>query len=264
MKTKHLTAFLFVGRARKLWLLLCTLVVVPVLIRAADDVEITVELASTWKSQTKTNHHSATVTCIVGTNGWFISGDLMGNARVDYWLVGTNVIEHRLVTSNTVQDEPDSVFAASYPAAGETFTTIHSSPLGQPVFHGMEGVVWLAFCSGDYLKQSGRQIPMPIGPSGLGFGYSDRTVLFEGEAALPKSVKLFATDGTPVCDYQVLSATNFIGRTFPLQFRVFQLGQPAGGSVRSESTTDLEGRVKSIRFGKRPELPAEVRKKVQP
>jgi len=82
---------------------------------------------------------------------------------------------------------------------------------------------------------------MPIGPSSQAFGFADKTVLFDELCGLPKSVKLFATNGTFACDYEVLAATNYLGRTFPVQFRVRLLGQPANGSVRSGSRTDLEG-----------------------
>jgi len=255
---------------------LCILVIVPISIRAADYVEITIELNSTWRSQRTTNHHGTTARCIVGSNDWHISGDFLRNAKVDYWLVGTNVIEHRIITSSMyIEQAKDFVsekilgqkprlMAGSYPRAGETFTTIHPSPIGQPAFHGMEGVVWLAFCSGNYLKQVGRQIPMPIGPSSHAFGYSDKTVLVDDDFGLPRSVELLATNGTLVCEYKVLKATNYLGRTFPLQFQVIQQGQPAGGSARSGSQSDLRGRVTSIRLGKPPEFPDEVRKKLEP
>ena len=59
----------------------------------AGDVEITVELDSIWRSETKTNHHNKTARCIVGSKDWFISGNFAKNAKTDYWLKGTNVIE---------------------------------------------------------------------------------------------------------------------------------------------------------------------------
>jgi len=236
-----------------------------------------VELNSTWRSRTLTNHHSIAATCIVGSNRWFFSGDFLKNAKADYWLIGTNVVEYRTITSSMyvaqakefvsekiLGEKPRSPIVHSYPRAGETFTTVHPSPRGQPAFHGVEGVVWLAFCSGDYLKRLDRQIPMPIGPSSHAFGYADKTVQFDDPSALPKSVKLFATNGILTCEYEVLATTNFLGRRFPLKFRVMQLGQPADGGVRSSSTTDLEGRVISITSGKWPELPDEVRKKLGP
>ncbi len=156
MGTEPTAVLPLVGQTGVFNVLLCILVIVPISIRAADYVEITIELNSTWRSQTTTNHHGTTARCIVGSNDWHISGDFLRNAKVDYWLVGTNVIEHRIITSSMyIEQAKDFVsekilgqkprlMAGSYPRAGETFTTIHPSPIGQPAFHGMEGVVWLA------------------------------------------------------------------------------------------------------------------------
>ena len=72
------------------------LVSVAPAIRAADYVEIAVELKSTWTSQSKTNHHTKTARCVVGTNDWYIAGNFLENAEAHYWLIGTNVIERRI------------------------------------------------------------------------------------------------------------------------------------------------------------------------
>ena len=265
------------GLVKGIWILdsLCVLAVAPFTSPAEDYTEITVELNSTWQSLSLTSHRRATATCIVGTNTWFFSGDFLKNAKVEYWLVGTNIVEQRTITSSMYLEQakefvsekvlgqnPRPWVPHSYPGAGQTFTTVHPAPLGKPVFFGMEGVIWIAFCSGDYLRHAGRQIPMPIGPSSQGFGYSDQTVLFDQHCGLPNSVKLFATNGTRVCDYEVLAATNYLGRMFPVQFRVMQQGQPANGMVMLGSTTHLEGRVTSIKPGKWPGLPGDVRKKL--
>jgi len=97
----------------------------------------------------------------------------------------------------------------------------------------------------------------------LAFGYSDRTTVFDDAFGLPKSVKLFATNGEQVCEYEVLQATNFFGRTFPLKFRLVQFGQPYSGMALMESKSELTGSVTSIQIGKQPKLPDEVRKKVE-
>jgi len=252
--------------------LLSISVLLPVPIRASDYAEITVELNSTWESGATTNRHSTTATCIVGDNNGFISGEFSRNAKVDYWLMDSNVIEHRTIINNMYIEQAKDAFTkrksasptVSYPNVGETFTTVHPSPIGQPVFRAVEGVVWLALCSGNYLKKTDRQIPMPMGPSSLAFGYSDKTVLFDDPLGLPKSVALFATNGTLVCEYQVLKATNYFGRTFPLEFHATQWGNPARGSARSGSKSDVLGTVTSIKPGTLPELPEEVRKKLKP
>src|ERR1051325_8714746 len=69
-------------------------------IHAAEYVEISAELNSTWQSRTTTNLSLKTTRCISGTDGWFISGDFLKNAKIDYWLFGTNVIEQTTVSSS--------------------------------------------------------------------------------------------------------------------------------------------------------------------
>ena len=240
----------------------------------ADYVDITTELNSTWRSHTKTNHLSVTARSVVGSKDWHISGDFMTNARIDYWLVGTNLVEHETITSSMYLERIKDFVSedilrqrrlspiVSHSHSGETFTTVHRSPIGQPVFHGMEGVLWLAFCSGNYLRQDGRQIPMPIGPSSHGFGYSDKTLVFDDDLGLPKSVQLYAKDGQLACKYEVLETTNCFGHIFPLKFRVVQQGQPADGQARLSSTTELLGHVISIKAGEEPKLPNQVREKL--
>lgn len=147
------------------FVLVAMVVSVAPAIRAADSVEIKIELNSTWKSQTKTNQHTKTARCVVGTNGWYIAGDFIENAATAYWLIGTNVIEHRIITSSMYlrqaedfvsehipRRKPVLPMAGSYPHGGEKFTTVHPSPQGQPAGQGMANAVWLAFCSGTYLN----------------------------------------------------------------------------------------------------------------
>jgi hypothetical protein len=269
-------ALQFAGHTWKIQWLLCILVIVPVSIQAADYVSITVELNSTWQAQTTTNHHTETATCIVGDNDWFISGDFLKNARIDYWLVGSNVIEHKIITSSMyveqakefvsdkiLQEKPRSPVLRSYPRAGETFTRVTPWPGRQAFGYGVERALWLAFCSASYLKQDGREIPMPLGHFSQALGYSDKTTLFEHDPRLPKNVQLYATNSQLVCEYEVLGATNFLGRVFPLEFRLIQHGPPASGLARTGvARSVLMGKVKAITIGKPPVLPQKVSERV--
>jgi hypothetical protein len=242
-----------------------------------DYVEITTELKSAWKSKNKTNHHATEATCVVGDKTWFISGNFLNNAEAEYWLVGTNVVERRTIHGNKYFEQakefvsekilrrpPASRFSTNRngpillrPRAGEVSTIVHPSPRGQPAGEGSANLVWLAFCSGPYLKYPGRQVPMPLGPPSQAFGFRDQTVEFNDVLGLPKTVELYAADGRAVCEYKVLQATNFFGRSFPLKFRLVQQRR-AGGAK-----TELVGRVTSIRIGAEPKLPADVRKKLE-
>ena len=104
---------------------------------------------------------------------------------------------------------------------------------------------------------------MMIGPSSEGFGYSDKTTIFDNDKGLPKSVELYGTNGVLACKYEVLEATNVFGRTLPLRFHVFQNGQPDHGHVLRASTSELFGRVTSIKPCSQPEIPISVRKKLE-
>ncbi|MEW6305079.1 MAG: hypothetical protein AB1705_16510 [Verrucomicrobiota bacterium] len=239
-------------------------------VHAPDYVEITVELDSEWHARTRTNMHHRTVKCVAGTNDWYISGDFSSNADIEYWLIGTNVAERTTITSSMYLAQAEKVIqdklgrtqpgtpAISYPRAGEQYTKIHPAPQGQPAGSGSANVVWLAFCSGNYLKGDGRQIPMPVGPPSIAFGYSDKTTVFDDTFGLPKTVDLYATNGQLVCEYEVLTATNFCGWNFPLKFRVTQYGIPARGAAKFGARTEVIGEVTSIKIGQRPILPDEV------
>lgn len=250
------------------------LIGLPLDVRAAEYAAIEVELNSTWESANTTNRHSITASCVVGPDDWFISGDFLKNARVDCWLIGTNVVEHRVVTSSMhLQRARDFVserilkqkarppMLFSYPRAGTASTTVRSWE--EPFGSSQERLVWLAFCSESYLQLQGRQIPMPLGPPSDASGYSDRTVLFENESGLPKHVRFYTNDGRLIWEYEVLDSTNVFGRTFPLEFRLLQHGLKNRGGAGTGSKSIVLGRVSSIRSGKQPELPEEVRKELE-
>jgi len=227
-------------------------------------VEITAELNSTWISGALTNQHQKKATCIVGRNTWFISGDFLENAREDYWRMGQKVIEERTITSSMYVKQAKEFVAekvlgekrqmaviGKYPHAGEKFTRTHDEPAGE----GMAKVIWLAFCSGNFLNQRDRAIPLPIGPSHADSVFSDKTERFEDDQGLPKRVELYLKDQL-ACEYQVLESTNFIGRSFPVKFRIFQKGVQYGHILPSK--TELIGKLVSIRVAEEPKVPKEV------
>lgn len=67
---------------------------------AHDYLEIRIKLSSTWAASTRTNEHEATAVCVLGTNDWYISGQFLRNAHLEYWLIGTNVVERKEINSN--------------------------------------------------------------------------------------------------------------------------------------------------------------------
>ena len=71
----------FALNMRTVNLLLLIIAVVSMTARAADYIEITVQLNTKWLSQRSTNHHSVIATSIVGSTDWFISGDFLKNVQ---------------------------------------------------------------------------------------------------------------------------------------------------------------------------------------
>jgi hypothetical protein len=243
-------------------------------LRGTDHVEITVELTSKWQSATRTNRYSHTVTCVMGTADWYIAGDFLKNAHVEYWCAGTNVVERKVITSSMhlqrakdfvsqeVLGRNSRVVPGTYPYRGETLVRVR--PWTEPFGYGLERVVWLAFCSGRYLDQDDRQIPMPVGPFSLARGYSDKTVVFDSDLGLPKEVRLYAADGQLVCEYEVRKTTNPRGCLLPVEFRLIQYGQPTEGRAPFPgSTTTVVGKVTSIKQGKRPLIPEEGLERIE-
>jgi hypothetical protein len=226
---------------------------------AADHFEIQVKLDSTFESPARTNEHEVTAICILGTNDWYISGQFMDNAQVEYWLIGTNVFERKTVTSSMyVQQAKDMIseklgtkapqaIAWSYPHKGQTSTRTNSWL--EPFGYGMERSVWLAFCSGSFLHMTNRQVPLPFGHFLQSLGRRDETVFLTERSAfsLPKNVDLFAPGGVLVAHYEVLASTNIASAIIPLQFNLIQYGNPEESVGANRTRYNLRGRVISIK-----------------
>lgn len=239
--------------------------------RGEDFLEIITEMASTFENPARTNVNKVAVTCVVGTNEWYIAGDFSENARIEYWLVGTNIAERTTITSGMYLERAKELFsekvlgrknyrplAGGYPRKGETYVRVQS---WQESFGGSDdSLAWLAFCSGEYLAIPGRKIPIPIGFSSREAESSDKTTLLDGGSGVPKKLQLYASSGQLICDYEVLRTTNILGRTYPLEFRFFQHGFASDNGVNDIATSKfiVRGKVTSLRAVKREPIPDEV------
>jgi hypothetical protein len=163
---------------------------------------------------------------------------------------------------------------------------IEPSPDGAMLGNMGANIPWLAFCSGTYLKRSGRIIPFPVTVNGMddpqAFAYSDKTTCFDDTFGLPKLVEFFTSqklaaaslqnerltrnqrveqvrlennrtrisDGILRFRYEVTQETNFLGIAYPKEFSlVFYTISPQGDAKRSGMGT---GRLISIREGVKP------------
>ena len=242
---------------------------------AQQYVRIECEFKLTYKYSAPSEFKELTfpATCIVGTNEWRIEDRFFLNGRSAYYFDGTNVYQSTQTIHNFKPGEimpwaGSQIYTNSTPIPdkleGPLTITIISSPGGHPLGTPGANLTWLAFCSGDYLKQAGRVIPMPFNDIvGMpdSFAYTDKTEIFEDAFGLPKRVDLFTSksqyersvndarltrtrrvmyarehpvspyaDGILKFHYEVVASTNFNGWNFPVEFncveyRVDQLGK---------------------------------------
>ena len=244
------------------------------LIRAEEFVHISCEIETL-------SHHSKNpngepiektrtfpVKCIIQRNEWRIEVDFLSNAKEIFYFDGTNVYKRTQITKDLPESNEPGPFGSPAPT-GDTNIWITISPGPCPLEHMGINVPWFAYCSGSYLKQPGRVIPLPIS---LGrhsrdcFGYVDITETFDDDLGLPKNSRLFtsreqlkaslsdrrvrlgkaqreptdvlvrAKDGLLKCEYSVEAATNFLGWSFPLKFVLTQY------QLNEKGETELEYR----------------------
>src|SRR5206468_8354687 len=171
------------------------------------------------------------------------------NAKEKWFFDGTNVSRSTQITQDLHESE---LAELSLEEVKSNLTiNIYSTPGGYLPGDAPENIAWLAFCSGSYLKRNGRIIPLPV-PSLLirnapdAFAYSDKTVTFDDELGLPRTLELFTSqslyeasvgefwkhkppknkallksnvpDGLRKFHYTVTKSTNFLGWNLPLSF----------------------------------------------
>ncbi|MBL9136646.1 MAG: hypothetical protein JNK85_12290 [Verrucomicrobiales bacterium] len=171
-------------------------------------------------------------------------------------------------------------------ASSNVTVNVWSPSNGQPLGSMAVNVPWLALASGDFLKLPDRVIPLPcdrLQNTPDRFAYTDETKTFEDQVGRPRRVELrlsrqrwhasarqFYTEmgtldrygpwveqvaekleeGTPKFRYEVLTSTNFLGQTVPLEFKFRQEGRdfiPVGNFTVTGS-----GRVSDIREVEKP------------
>ena len=223
----------------------------------ADFVDISAEFRCTARVQLGNREYphegSNFVHCVVGTNLWFIEGDLANNADIKLLFTGTNVIEYIVLNQGL--------------AAGKKWTNTWLSNGAVPREADVANLPWLAFCSGPYLKRI-PVIPLPA-PSAyfLDEASYDHRKVFNDELELPSNIQCFlprrsADDSRilywPSARYDVLESTNFLGWTFPLRFEVMQSAGPGGGNgfgLYDGVELTIGGQVTSIKQGRKPAFP---------
>ncbi len=193
----------------------------PLVNHAAQFIEVRAEFESTsWISEQVQSRRTCTTRFIVGTNLWFFEGNFLGNATRRYWFTGTNMVEETVITSRSPNQNVSVPIAGTY-EVGDRFVRIHSAFAYEPL-EGFAYVSWMVFCSGTFLKSSGREILLPFGVRPQLPRMSDQTSVFEDGLGLPKRFELYGTNRQKLCDYTVQQSTNFLGWNLPLSFELVQ------------------------------------------
>jgi hypothetical protein len=236
--------------------------------KAAQFVEAAVEMEGMfWSRQGTESRRIYTTRCVVGTNTWLLEGDFARNSTTTYWFTGTNSIKHTVITKKLPELRPEDRQepVTRIPEIGERFTEVRSLSDGGPTdAGGYENVLWLAFCSGNYLKKDGQRTGLPIGVNARALyaqDYSQTISLFEDSLALPKRVELHTPDKHLLCHYEVEQSTNFLGWSFPQRFKVIQYRPRTKGGW--EPHAEAVGRLISARSVGEPEIPADVLKQIK-
>jgi hypothetical protein len=232
--------------------------------------------------------------CIVGKNQWRIDVPET-NAEEEWYFDGSHIYMDIITTNSHPQllgQRPQNAGPQPTPQGGSptnsdqivSTVNVWGSVDGCPLSDIRANIPWLAFCSGPYLKQAHRLVPFPVvdlrhAPDG--FAYYDKTVAFDDDFGLPRSIELFASErlfeesvtngpfegnhdvsvwkrgsmgfkwdlpeGTLRFQYVVNRATNVMGWNVPLSFQWF-LGVPG-----AENLVPLgHGEVNSLRESEGP------------
>lgn len=233
-------------------------------------------------------------TCTVGPNEWWIETDAAQSAIEKWHFDGTNVYNSVRIVRPVPEDQRAQftkltrLATVPFEAAKSNLTVrVWQSKDGHPLADLSVNMVWLAFCSGPYLKREGRLIPLPcdiLHHTPDRYAYRDKTETFEDGVGLPRVVDLYLskalyeasatdfyrewftsakydpwtkkvvenlTEGFHQFHYAVHEPTNFAGRTIPQEFEFRQEGRPwqQNGDWIHQGT----GTLKSIRATERPE-----------
>jgi hypothetical protein len=227
---------------------------------AAQFVEISAEVQSTsWPAQGGETQQTVTTRCVVSTNTWMVDGDFLRNGTATFWFTGTNVIQYTFVTKSL--DQEKTLWVPSQ--VGERLATVRVSDGGRPDGLGLWNVVWLAFCSGSYLKGP-LSVALPIGvlqPGEYARNYRQTISAVDDELGLPRRVEVATPGKELVCRYEAEERTAVEGWSFPQRFKLVQYRATVNGTWKPYLS--VVGRLTSAHVANEPKIPTDVLKQVQ-
>jgi hypothetical protein len=197
----------------------------------AQVVHLTAEIeTASWNSEEPGVHIKTwTTQCMVATNAWLITGGPFGSLQ---WASGTNSLGRAERTLESADGNP-----ARPPRTMDALSVPGN-------------ISWLAFCSGPFLKRTGKGLPLPSGfwkeylPAS--WQTSEKITVFEDELGLPERIVLY-DKSQPVLQYRATLTTNALGWTFPLEFYLAQYIPARSNAWDLELTA--KGRIVAISEG---------------
>jgi len=235
------------------------------------------------------------VSCLVGPDKWMIESHFASNVISTYYFDGTNVLEIIKLISISDTDSLRKILKGNLPVPRRTTNVtdwcfLNISPGAHPLANLGANLPWLAYCSGNYLRDTGHVIPLPgavIRHVQGAFGYASDLETFDDPLGLPKNLVLSASkvlfasavsheslirtgrsalevqnvrkpvsgipEGFIRARYSVLAHTNFDGRQIPISFTYEQYLPATNGA--SIQTLSVHGLVVSLKSALPPELP---------
>ena len=257
------------------------------------DIELTGYRVGDVKAAADAKPRMFSVRCLAGKREWQVEHDWVQNSISTWFFDGTNVYRTSRIKQPISESMRELVARTTHLAevpfdVAKSNLTINVWPSrdGHPMGDPVVNIVWLAFCSGRYLKEEGRLIPLPVEElrhTRDRFAYTDKTSTFADEDGLPRTVDLYLSksqflvsetefdqqyffgnrytewtrrtaakleEGAHMFHYAVTESTNFMGWNLPTKFEFSQEGR------KFEQNGDWHwrgaGRVKSIAVGERP------------
>jgi hypothetical protein len=234
--------------------------------RAAQFVEVAARIeVINWHYQEETglplkNARTHSFRCVVGQDHWLIENLSRTNITESTWLLKgmlVRQINYNYAQSSTADDTGyRSTRRYSRPAS------MLATPDGYPGSELLVNLPWFTFCSGPYLQQTTRGVPLPTAaPGRTVFGYTNETTLFADAFGLPRRAVFYEMPRQIKGRYDVQQSTNVLGWNFPLAFTAEE-HEPDRFGKWSRALT-VNGRVTSIRAVPKLEVPEDILERIE-
>jgi hypothetical protein len=185
-------------------------------------------------------------------------------ARQHFGSLVTNVICHCIVTKTVSEGEARGWTSATPSPVGEHFARVlNVSETGRPDSFGVGSVVWLAFCSGRYLKLADLPIALPVGqddPLKYAQRYRQTISVFDDELGLPSRVEVYSLEKAQVCLYEAEGSRIIEGWRFPASFKFIEYRVTPNGTWKPYLSA--VGRLTSAEPSTEQDIPVDVMKEI--